>query len=367
MQVRFQSYLFIFLCGLLACGTSENTEEQPETPSAESVQDITWEEVQASFGIIDTVAGLGTIFAKGENGWQSSFENGSALQAELSRPHMAHVGNDGVIYIADKDAHAIRAVDPDGTITTFAGTGVPGDDGDASLVAAESRLSAPNGIWLNTNNDMVYVLDLDSEKIRKIENGMMSTLFSVPGLDVGRGLWVADDESEAFVSSGNLLFKWTMAEGVSIFASGFSSLANLAIAPDGALYVTDRDAHRVYRIEEDGSKTPVAGTGSPTGEGDGAPALEVGLDEVRGIVFHPQGGYFLATHKGGQVWYIDIDDVAHLFVNGDSFDTHTGDGEHYRDPTVRISEPRGISLAPNGDMIITENDAGHIRVVKSLE
>ena len=366
--MKFQRVYSFLLCGMLACGSSENVNDDMDAtgPGPSILQDITWEEVRDSYGIIDTAAGLGTVSAKEVNGWQPSFENGPALQAELSRPHMAYAGNDGTIYIADKDAHAIRAVSVDGTIRTIAGTGVSGDDGDEALNAPQSRLASPNGLWLNTSNDALYVLDLDSRKIRKIQDGVMETLFTVPGLNVGRGLWVAEDESEAFVASGSILYRWTESEGVAVFANGFSSLANLAIAPDGSVYVTDRDGHRVFRIDDEGNKTLVAGTGSPMGAGDGASALELGLDEVRGIVFHPEGGYFLATHKGGQIWYIDLDGIGHLFVNGDSFDTHTGDGEHYMDPSVRISEPRGISLAPNGDMIITENDAGHIRVVESL-
>ena len=81
--------------------------------------------------------------------------------------------------------------------------------------------------------------------------------------------------------------------------------------------MTDRGEHRVYAIDDQGQKTIVAGNGTTTGGGHGMPALSSGLDQVRGIFFHPQGGYFLATHKGGQIWYVDDGGILHLFVDGD--------------------------------------------------
>ena len=68
--------------------------------------------------VIATVAGTGTPGLSGDGGL--------ATQAQLDRPRDADVGPDGSIYIADTFNHVIRRVTPDGTITTFAGTGVAG-------------------------------------------------------------------------------------------------------------------------------------------------------------------------------------------------------------------------------------------------
>src|SRR5690606_7128205 len=114
------------------------------------------------------------------------------------------------------------------------------------------------------------------------------------------------------------------------------SLGNIAQSPEGWMGVTDRLGHRVYRIDADGARTPIAGNGTASGGGTGNLALDTGLDEVRGIWFHPEGGYFLATHKGGQVWYVDVDGVIHLFVDGDADDTHAGDGVRFDAPGKKI-------------------------------
>ena len=42
---------------------------------------------------------------------------------------------------------------------------------------------------------------------------------------------------------------------------------------------------------------------------------------------------------------------------------HTGDGESITLPGDKISEPRSVTLAPNGDVIITCNDSGFVRVI----
>jgi len=158
-----------------------------------------------SFGIIETLAGTGLISKKGKNGWKGSFEGGPAIAAELSRPHITLADAAGILYIADKDAHAIRRVALDGTISTLAGTGEAGDDGDAAGPAAKRRLSAPNGLWVLPDGTC-YVYDLGNDKVRKVDpTGSMTTLFSVGGSGTGRGLWVAADESQAYISAGSSL------------------------------------------------------------------------------------------------------------------------------------------------------------------
>lgn len=318
--------------------------------------------VFAGFGTIETIAGTGLIEGKGENGWQEGFEGALATDAELSRPHITLADAAGNLYIADKDAHAVRRIDTEGVITTYAGTSVAGDGGDGPGQASEMPLSSPNGLWI-ADSGTVYVLDLGNDKVRRIAGGTMDTLFAIGGASTGRGLWVADDESLAYVAAGSALKKWTPVGGVEILASGFISLGNLFVASNGELLVADRGGHRVYRVSPSGDKEIIAGNGSLAGGGDGQPALSTGLDEVRGVWGHPDGGYFVATHKGGQVWFVDTAGVIHLFVDGDADDSHAGDGQPFDDPAVRISEPRAVSMDAKGNLLITEHDGGFIRRV----
>jgi len=369
-------------------GTDTTSDAIADTPADTATDASAWtfDAFLAQYGVITTVAGRGLVGDKGVNGWDPSFEGGPAVDAELSRPHIALAApnsDGGDLYIADKDGHAVRRVTADGRIWTAAGTGVPGDDGDAPGPATERRLSSPNGLWV-ASDGTVYILDLGNDKVRRLSvDGQLSTLFVVGGVGAGRGLWVADDEALAYVAAGTQLKRWTPAGGVEVLADGFVSLGNLAVVPQGApggtaspdawagqLLVADRGGSRVYRVDPaSGAKTVLAGTGTPDdlpGGGDGGLALLTGLDEVRGVWPHPRGGYLLACHKGDDVWFVDPDGVIHVFVEGKGGDTHAGDGLPVTAPGPKISEPRAVTMDAAGNVLITENDLGFVRRVERL-
>ena len=88
---------------------------------------------------------------------------------------------------------------------------------------------------------------------------------------------------------------------------------------------------------------------------------------MRGIYFHPEGGYLLATHHGGQVWFVDDNQIIHLLIDGDNRNsTHAGDGLSLSTPGKKVSEVRQVTLSPAGDLIVTEHDGGYIRMARSL-
>jgi hypothetical protein len=349
--------LFLTLV-LVGCGPSDVTDTAP-TITLEP-----WEEVFADFGLLETVAGTGLIGTKGFDGWDEAFEGGPAVEAELSRPHMAQMDDAGVLYIADKDAQAIRRVDLDGTIHTIAGTGEAGDSGDGPAPADTMQLSSPNGLWVR-GDGTYYILDLANEKIRKVTpDGTLTTFIDVPGLQLGRGLWISEAEDLAYIASGNVIYRWTSTNGVEVFASGFANLGNLAMSPDGWLAATDRSKHEVYRIADDGTVEVIAGNGTTEGGGDGKKAKKTGLEGVRGIWFHPDGGYFLACHEGGAVWYVDEEGMIHLFLDGDDEDAHRGDGKDFdQGDGEKVASVRAVWMDKDGNLLITENDAGFIRMV----
>jgi hypothetical protein len=340
-------------CGSDTSADSLGCERFPPCPGE-------YEELVRSFGLLDTLAGKGA--SENDNGWRLEFEGKPAVEAELSEPHMALGDDAGNTYIADKDAHGIRKVASDGTIRTVAGTSAPGNGADEPGPGVERALDGPNGLWVLADGT-VYILDTGNQKVRKLTPaGTMSTLFEISGLQVGRGLWVADDESAAFVASGDKLVRWTSEGGLEVRAAGFGQLGNLFVEPDGSVLVTDRARHQVSRVAPDGMITEVAGNGSTQGGGDGMPALETGLEEVRGVWKHETGGLFLCTHRGSQIWYVDTAGIIHLFIDG-ARGAHAGDGEPFHTPGKKLSEIRSVTLDRRGNMLITENDIGFVRIV----
>lgn len=359
--------LAALLLGLAACGGSGSS-EQPDAPSVSPDAASNWTEVKAHYGRLLSVAGAGATDT-GTNEWVAGFEAGAATGAELSRPHMAQADAAGNIYIADKEAHAIRKVTPAGTITTYAGTGAAGTADDTAGPATQRALANPNGLFVRADGTL-YILDLDHARIRKVDtSGTMTTLFTVVGnIAIGRGLWIegGDGAETVYFSSGNVVKRWTAGTGVATWATGFTSLGNIAMDADGRLLVTDRGGNRVYAVSEVSggmvSKVPVAGSGTAGAGVDGMLATSTALEGVRAVwPASPSdgGGFFLGTHEGCQLWFVDSAGIAHLFVDGEK-DAHAGIGEAFDTPGKKVSEMRSVSLDSAGNVLIVDDDRGFV-------
>ncbi len=325
-----------------------------------------WTNLLKSYGRLETIAGNGVGQVDGVNYWQASFEGQPATQVSLSRPHIALADKNGDVFIADKNSHAVLKVTLDGRIHTVAGTHAAGfnGDGDGHLPGTSLQLNSPNGLWSH-GGSMLYILDTGNGKVRKLDkNGIMTTLFTVPGgIQGGRGLWVKKDESEAYFCSGTEFKHWTNSGAFAVVNSGFVDLGNLADDPAGGRVITDAGANRVWHITKKGKVTLLAGNGGISGGGDGFLATQTGLAGVRGAWVLPFGGLLTCTQIGGQIWYIDTAGYIHLFLDGGTGTFRDGDGQYFHSPGKKISEPRSVTVADNGDIYITENDYGFVRKI----
>lgn len=113
-------------------------------------------------GIITTVAG---------NGVEATTENigdgGAATAARLNRPVGLALDRAGNLYIAERNGHRVRKVTPAGVITTIAGTGVAGFNGDHAD-ATKAMLHTPRRLTSNPAGDVLYVADTGNHRIRRI-------------------------------------------------------------------------------------------------------------------------------------------------------------------------------------------------------
>jgi DNA-binding beta-propeller fold protein YncE len=110
----------------------------------------------------------GTITTVAGNGIAGFNEDGqSALGASLNYPTDVFIRGDGRgFYIADSHNHRIRYVDSEGNISSVAGNGEDGYNGDG-LFATEANLDGPSGIWLDIFSNL-FIADTDNFRIRKI-------------------------------------------------------------------------------------------------------------------------------------------------------------------------------------------------------
>jgi len=109
-------------------------------------------------GTITTVAGTGVPGSTGDGGL--------ATAATLYAPLDARRGPDGALYIADAQAHRVRRVDAAGIITTVAGNGTRGYAGDGGL-ALNAEFNQPTAIAFDATGNM-YICDTGNSVIRKV-------------------------------------------------------------------------------------------------------------------------------------------------------------------------------------------------------
>lgn len=111
-----------------------------------------------SRGIIHTVAGNGTCGFGGDGS--------PAVLAELCRPLGVGVDSVGNFYIADDNNRRVRVVNAQGIISTFAGTGIKGYNGNG-LLATKTNIDAGVAVRVSPAG-IVFVIDAGQARVRKI-------------------------------------------------------------------------------------------------------------------------------------------------------------------------------------------------------
>lgn len=336
-------------------------------------------DVLSDYPTMRKIAGLSA--REDQNFWISSYEGANPRAVELSNPHDCGTDVYGRIYLVDKESHSVLRVSADGSeITTVAGTHFMGNGGDSEMTATAVALNNPNGLHVLADGTF-YILDTGNQKIRRVSSiGVCTTVLSYPnGFGTGRGLWVSEDEQTIYfcgeftLGTNQNVMRFIPGNPPTVFANiegGNNGLGNLDVAPDQSVGITSAGGHRVYRVRGPGvAPIVIAGNGSTSGEpADGSSALSAPLNRVRGIAFLPDGSYFLATQKGGDIWWVDLSGDIHRFVSGAGSGNATiQDGVSRTIGGDKLAEPRAIHLATNGDLIIISNDNGVVQAVNTTK
>jgi len=204
-------------------------------------------------------------------------DGGPAQAALLSQAEGIAVNGAGVIYVADADDNRVRKITPDGTIQTAAGTGVVGFSGDGGPAQA-ALLSHPYGLAVDSAGNL-YIADLGNARVRKISTD--GTIQTVAG-------------GGSIVPGGN-------GDGSPAVMIQLTQPRNVAVDPDGTLYISDFGAHRVYRVSPGGILTTLAGTGNPGFGGDGESAQLAQLNAPAGLASDGNGAVYIADSGNNRI------------------------------------------------------------------
>ena len=114
--------------------------------------------VDASSGVITTVAGTGLAGHTGDRG--------AATEARIGPASALVVDREGFVIFSDPAFHVIRRIDPRGVITTIAGRGEAGFSPDGTA-AVEAHINSPQSVTLS-HDGVVYFSDSMNNRVRRI-------------------------------------------------------------------------------------------------------------------------------------------------------------------------------------------------------
>jgi sugar lactone lactonase YvrE len=275
-----------------------------------------------SSGIITTVAGGGT---------SGLGDGGPATLAQLIIVYNVNVDHNGNIYIPDYGFNRIRKVNSSGMITTIAGTGAIGYNGDG-IPATAAQLHGPLGITID-NNKNIYICDGYNWRIRKIDtSGIISTIAGtgVAGYTGDNGpatlaqintpLDIAVDSSgNVYIADGNNVVRKINPAGIITTFAGtgavgfngdggpaiyaeFNSVSNVAVDDSGNVYIGDSGPNdRVRKVNKAGIITTIAGNGIYGFSGDGGPATDAELYGPDGVAIDKNGNVYIADAANNRI------------------------------------------------------------------
>jgi len=214
-----------------------------------------------SSGIIHTVAGTGVA---GYNG-----DGIPATQANLLGTGIA-VDAQGNIFIAEGYYNRVRKVDPSGIISTVAGTGAGGYNGD-DMLAVEAKLNFPYSIAVDSIGNL-FIADALNNRIRKVDAGGIITTVAGTGVGGYDG------------------------DGVLAINAQINHPVGVDVDPLGNLYISDSWNQRVRQVSSNGIITTVAGNGVVGPYVDGVLPKDTPLGgSINGLTVAPNGDLYVAV------------------------------------------------------------------------
>jgi photosystem II stability/assembly factor-like uncharacterized protein len=93
--------------------------------------------------------------------------------------------------------------------------------------------------------------------------------------------------------------------GVSARAASIGRPSAAALDKSGNLYIADEVNHRVYKVDNTGTLTVIAGNGTPGNTGDGGPAVDAQINSPTGVAVDSSGNIYIADSYTASVRKVD--------------------------------------------------------------
>ena len=250
-----------------------------------------------------------------------------------TQPNDIAVSASSIVYVVDTFNQKIRTIAPNGTVTTFAGTGAAGSiDG----VRTSATFNAPRGIAIDSTGK-IYIADATSCKVRTITGSTVATL----------------------AGSGAAGF----ADGPALSATFANGVAGVAVDSLFIVYVADSSNSKVRKITGGATVTTLAGggaTGTLSGSVNGVGTNALFGSNMRGIAVDADFNVFVADRSNHRIRLITPSGLVTTLV-GASLGSANGLGTN-----ALFSTPNRISIDSSGTLYIADTFNHLIRVMTPL-
>ena len=242
-------------------------------------------------GFVSTFAGVGPGAPWG-GPWTPGIgpkagDGGLAVHGILDTPWGIAFDKAGNLFIAERDHDAIREVHTNGILTTVAGTGHRGFNGDGRT-ATSAELNRPLDVAFD-GAGRLYITDENNHRIRRVNAaGIISTV-------VGNGHYGCGGDG-----------------GPATHAS-LKNPGDIVFAPDGSLLISDGECFRVRRVAPDGTISTFAGNGKPGCGGIGGPVSKLRIGGDVALRYGPDGDLYIVDYCN-RIVRVDSAGITHLFA-----------------------------------------------------
>ena len=321
-----------------------------------------------------------------------------AVSAQLNAPWGAACDRQGNLFIADRENHRVRRVDvATGRITTVAGTGVAGFNGDEQLATA-AQLHTPLGVTVDESGNL-FIADEGNHRVRRVDagTGLIST---IAGTGVGgyNGDEIASAAAQLFRPSavaldglGNIFIADSFNFRIRLVnlntglistvagtgTSGYNgddkpaTMAHLfgpegvAVDRHGNLFVADQSDNRIRRVDaETRVISTVAGTGVRGDDGDGGPATAARIDRPIGVAVDAEGNVFFTDSFNFRIRRVDVQTERITTVAGTGVSGFRGDGR--ASVLATVSGACGVAFDSVGNLYVADSGNHAIRAIKAI-
>src|SRR5262249_51188260 len=176
-------------------------------------------------------------------------------------------------------------------------------------------------------NGSLYIADSLNKRIRRIGvDGIITTV-------AGNGTsWPALNVDGLPATSVGLAMPW-----------------GVAVAPDGRLYIADKVANLIYRVEPDGLITRVAGNGGTGFSGDGGLAVNASLNQPTDIALGPDGSLYIADSENNRIRRVGIDGIITTVAGSGPLGSLNGQSSGDGGPATRarLNAPNPLAVPPH--------------------